>query len=105
MDSYLHGLCVDGFPAAVEVSSLFWETQIVSKEEINTWVGVIISLLMLIGLIFIRQIFNLQDRLEKMRKVSESRLLAAVIRGEERARQTIARDLHDGLGPLLSSIK
>jgi len=60
---------------------------------------------MLIGLIFIRQIFNLQDRLEKMRKVSESRLLAAVIRGEERARQTIARDLHDGLGPLLSSIK
>jgi len=99
------GFVLMAFRRLFEVSSLFWETQIVSKEEINTWVGVIISLLMLIGLIFIRQIFNLQDRLEKMRKVSESRLLAAVIRGEERARQTIARDLHDGLGPLLSSIK
>ena len=99
------GFVLMAFRRLFEFSTLFWETSIVSKEDINTWVGIVISFLMLAGLIFIRQIFNLQDRLESLRKVSETRLLAAVIQGEEKARQTIARDLHDGLGPLLSSIK
>lgn len=88
-----------------EFSSLFWETQLVSKEDVNSWIGVIISIFMFVGLIYIRQIFNLQDRIEEIRKGSEARLLSAVIKGEEKARQIIARDLHDGLGPLLSSIK
>jgi len=88
-----------------EFSALFWETQLVSKVEISSWVGVMISILMLAGVIFIRQIFNLQDRIELLRKENESRLLKAVIQGEEQARRSIARDLHDGLGPVLSSIK
>ncbi len=99
------GFVLMAFRRLFEVSSLFWDTQIISKEDINTWVGIIISFLMLVGLIFIRQIFNLQDRVDELRKISETRLLAAVIKGEEKARQAIARDLHDGLGPLLSSIK
>jgi signal transduction histidine kinase len=84
---------------------LFWETQLVSKQAVNSWIGVLISVLMLAGLFFIRQIFNLNDRIEELRKGSEARLLSAIIQGEEKARQSIARDLHDGLGPLLSSIK
>ncbi len=88
-----------------EFSALFWETQLVSKVEVESWIGVMISILMLAGVIFIRQIFNLQDRIELLRKENESRLLKAVIQGEEQARQSIARDLHDGLGPVLSSIK
>jgi len=99
------GFVLMAFRRLFEVSTLFWDTQIISKEDINTWVGIIISFLMLVGLIFIRQIFNLQDRVDELRKISETRLLAAVIKGEEKARQAIARDLHDGLGPLLSSIK
>jgi len=88
-----------------EFSALFWETQLVSKVEVSSWIGVMISILMLAGVIFIRQIFNLQDRIELLRKENESRLLKAVIQGEEQARRAIARDLHDGLGPVLSSIK
>jgi len=88
-----------------EFSSLFWETQLISKEEVNSWIGILISVLMLTSVIFIRQIFNLQDQLEKIREGSEIRLLRAIIRTEEKTRQSIARDLHDGLGPVLSSIK
>ncbi|MBN2636052.1 MAG: sensor histidine kinase [Prolixibacteraceae bacterium] len=89
----------------IEFSSLFWETQLFSKENVNSWFGVLISVLMIAGLFFIRQIFNLNDRIEELRKGNETRLLSAIIQGEEKARQSIARDLHDGLGPLLSSIK
>ncbi len=89
----------------IEFSSLFWETQLFSKENVNSWLGVLISVMMMAGLFFIRQIFNMNDRIEELRKGNEARLLSAVIQGEEKARQSIARDLHDGLGPLLSSIK
>jgi PAS domain S-box-containing protein len=36
---------------------------------------------------------------------SERQILSAIIRGEERERQRFAREMHDGLGPLLSTIK
>lgn len=89
----------------IDFSAIFWETQIISNDNVTSWISVVISVLMMIGLIYIRQIFNLQDKMDEIRKESETRLLSAVIQGEEKARQTIARDLHDGLGPLLSSIK
>ncbi len=89
----------------IEFSTLFWETQLISKEGANSWIGVVISMLMLTGVIFIRQIFNLQDYIDEIRKESEARLLKAVIQTEEKARQSFARELHDGLGPVLSSIK
>ncbi|GET25502.1 sensor histidine kinase [Prolixibacter sp. NT017] len=88
-----------------DFSTLFWENHLFSGADVNSWMGILISLLMFIGVIFIRQIFNFQQRIDELRKVSEMRVLSAVIEGEEKARQNFARDLHDGLGPLLSSIK
>uniref|UniRef100_UPI0032170E70 sensor histidine kinase n=1 Tax=uncultured Draconibacterium sp. TaxID=1573823 RepID=UPI0032170E70 len=88
-----------------EFSTLFWENQLILNEDTKSWIGVLISVLMLTGVIFIRQIFTLQDRIDEIRKESETRLLKAVIQTEEKARQSFARELHDGLGPVLSSIK
>lgn len=88
-----------------EFSSFFWQTKLFAKDEVNSWLGIIISILMLISLYYIRQIFNLHDQLDAVRKTSEKRMLMGIIQGEERARRTIASDLHDGLGPLLSSVK
>ena len=88
-----------------EFSTLFWETQLISKDEVNNWIGILISILMLTSVIFIRRIFNLQDQLEEIREGNEVSLLSAIISTEEKTRQAIARDLHDGLGPVLSSIK
>ncbi|MDX9909966.1 MAG: histidine kinase, partial [Mariniphaga sp.] len=72
---------------------------------INGWIGVLISAFILVGVIFIKKIFNLQDEIEKLREVNEKKILSAIINTEEKARQTFARELHDGMGPVLSSIK
>jgi len=72
---------------------------------LSSWLGVLISILMLISLVFVRQIFNVQKRIDELRKQSESRVLSAIIKTEERERQHFANELHDGLGPLLSSVK
>jgi len=39
------------------------------------------------------------------RKVIEREILTAIIKTEERERERFAKDMHDGLGPLLSTIK
>ncbi len=69
------------------------------------WIAVFISLLMFIGAFYIRRIFQLQDQINKLRKDSEAKILNAVIKTEENERQIFAKELHDGLGPILSSIK
>jgi len=61
--------------------------------------------LFLWGVIFIKKIFNLQDEIEKLREENEKKILSAVINTEEKSRQSFARELHDGMGPVLSSIK
>jgi signal transduction histidine kinase len=88
-----------------EFSGFFWESKLFPKEEINGWIGVMISLFVFVGVIFIKKIFNLQDEIEKLRKENEKRILSAIINTEEKARLRFARELHDGMGPVLSSIK
>ncbi|MBI9037503.1 MAG: sensor histidine kinase [Bacteroidales bacterium] len=75
------------------------------QSNINSWIAVLISLLMFIASFYIRQIFNLQGRINKLRKENEAKVLSAIIKTEEKERQKFAKELHDGLGPILSSIK
>ncbi len=75
------------------------------ETTISSWVAVIISLLMFIGTIYIRRIFNFQERINNLRKKNEAYVLSAIIRAEEKERQEFSKELHDGLGPVLSSIK
>jgi len=72
---------------------------------LDSWIAVFISLVIFVGSFYIRQIFNLQDRINRLRKENESKVLSAIIRTEEKERQKFSKELHDGLGPLLSSIK
>ncbi|MFQ3579044.1 MAG: ATP-binding protein [Bacteroidales bacterium] len=72
---------------------------------INTWIGVVVSVLMFLGVLFIRKIFDLQARIDRIRKDNEAKVLTAIIQTEEKSRQKFAKELHDGLGPILSSIK
>ena len=80
------------------------ETSFISG-MLSTWTGVVISILMLGSLIFIKRIFNIQQRMDELRKENESRVLSAIVRTEEKERQNFSTELHDGLGPLLSSVK
>jgi len=72
---------------------------------IDEVMNILISLLIFVGVIFIKKIFNLQKRIDELRKQSENRVLHAIIITEEKEKQRFAKDLHDGLGPLLSMMK
>lgn len=99
------GLVLMAIRRLFDFSTLFWESNLFQREEINAWIGVLISVFIFAGVIFIRKIFNLQDQVEKLRQESEQNVLSAIINTEEIERQAFARELHDGLGPVLSSIK
>ena len=88
-----------------EISYTFNAEELIRENHFESWIGVIISFLMFAGVIFIRQIFNILDRIEKLRSENESRVLSAIINTEEKSRQEFSKELHDGLGPILSSIK
>lgn len=78
----------------------------IEKQSITSIsLSVAIALLTCIGSFFIRKIFDLQQRIDDIRKKNESAVFAAIIRTEENERQRFAKELHDGLGPVLSSIK
>jgi len=72
---------------------------------LSSWTGVLISIIMLLSLIFIKRIFNIQKQINDLRKQNETRVLSAILKTEENERQHFAKELHDGLGPLLSSVK
>ena len=72
---------------------------------VNTGIQLFISLLFFVGVFFITKIFNLQKRIEELRKQSDNRILNAIIVTEERERKRFAKDMHDGIGPILSMMK
>ena len=69
------------------------------------WLGFVISVTLSIGILYAHKLFNYIDRLNRQRQTMNKRILSAVLRTEERARSTFAKELHDGLGPLLTSAK
>jgi|SRR6056297_509512 len=72
---------------------------------LNDWIAVIISILIATGVIIIPEIFNYLRKAEFDRKNEEKKVLNAIMMTEERERKRFAKDLHDGLGPLLSTVK
>ena len=71
----------------------------------ESWLSFSIALLMLFGVIFIKQIFKFLQKIDNLRKQNESRVLSAILRTEENERLKFSKELHDGLGPILSSVK
>jgi signal transduction histidine kinase len=74
-------------------------------QMVDAWMGTLISVMIFAGVILIREIFFSLKRAENERMRSERRVLHAIITTEEKERKRFAKDLHDGLGPLLSTIK
>lgn len=78
---------------------------VVMPEGVYAWAGVVTSLCFAAGVFFIKKILSYIALREEQRRRSEERVLSAVIRAEENQRQLISKELHDGLGPLLSSAR
>lgn len=73
--------------------------------EIFVWMGVVTSLAFAIGVFMIQKIFKYMKRVEDSRRQTEKMFLNTIIQTEEKERKRFAKDLHDGLGPLLSTVK
>ena len=76
--------------------------------EPGPWVvylGIVISLCLSIGVMYAYKLFQYIDRLNRQRQLWNRRIQTAVLRAEEKSRSRFAKELHDGLGPLLSSAK
>jgi signal transduction histidine kinase len=71
----------------------------------DEWIGVVISVMIIVGVILIRELFYSLKRAETDRQRSEKRVINAIINTEENERRRFAKDLHDGLGPILSAVK
>jgi signal transduction histidine kinase len=72
---------------------------------VDEWLGVLISVMIIGGVILIRELFYSLKRADTERVRSEKRVINAIINTEENERKRFAKDLHDGLGPILSTVK
>ncbi len=73
--------------------------------SVGAWIGISTSIVIAVGVWLLRDMFYTWKRAELERKLTEKRVLNAVIRTEEKERRRFAKDMHDGIGPLISTIK
>ena len=69
------------------------------------YLGIVVSVCLSIGVMYAHKLFKYIDRLNRQRQLLNNRILTAVLRTEEKARSRFSKELHDGLGPLLSSAR
>ena len=69
------------------------------------YLGIVVSVCLSIGVMYAHKLFKYIDRLNRQRQLLHKRILTAVLRTEEKARSRFSKELHDGLGPLLSSAR
>lgn len=74
-------------------------------EGIDFWFDVLSSILLLLGILFIGRVLNVIYSAQKDRQNMDKKLLTTIIQTEEQERFRLSKELHDGLGPLLSTIK
>ncbi|HLN20286.1 MAG TPA: ATP-binding protein [Bacteroidales bacterium] len=89
----------------IQLFEYFNGTPSYTWQMVYEWVGVGVSVMIIGGVILMRELFFSLKRAETDRQRTEIRVLNAIINTEENERKRFAKDLHDGLGPLLSTVK
>lgn len=99
------GFLLMAFRRVFEILQVYDSNSKIVTGLLSSWTGVLISVIMLISLIFIKRIFDIQKQMDNLRKQNERKVLSAILKTEEKERQHFSKELHDGLGPILSSVK
>ena len=99
------GLTVMAIRRLIELIDYYKINENESVTQLNNWLGVLISVLIVVGVFYMKKIFEYIAEMQEIRQKSEKEVLSAIINTEERERKRMANELHDGIGPLLSSIK
>jgi signal transduction histidine kinase len=94
-----------GVRGVIQFFELLRGTPSYTWRMIDEWTGVLVSIMIIVGVVLIRELFYSLKRAETDRVRSEKRVINAIINTEENERKRFAKDLHDGLGPILSTVK
>ncbi len=85
------------------------QIRVADGQYVSKWwsgyLGIVVSICLSIGVMYAYKLFRYIDRLNRQRQLMNKHILTAVLRTEEKARSSFSKELHDGLGPLLSSAK
>lgn len=76
-----------------------------TNQQVFIWLGVIASVCFVTGLFLIQKIFHYLKKVEEEKREIEMGQLHAIIQAEENERKRFAKDLHDDLGPILSTVR
>ena len=69
------------------------------------WLTIIASVCLSVSAMYAHKLVGYIDRLDRQKQLYNKRVLTAVLRAEEKSRSEFSKELHDGLGPLLSAAK
>ena len=72
---------------------------------ISITLGIGVSFCISFAVLFAHRLVSYIERVNRQRALLNRRILTAVLRAEEHSRLKFSKELHDGLGPLLSSAK
>jgi len=85
------------------LSRVFYPARVFSDAYV--WLGVLSSFCFAVGVFFVRKIlFHIRD-IEEERRQLEKKFRTTIIQTEEKERMHFAKEMHDGIGPLLSTAK
>lgn len=98
-------ICAFFLLSAERTLQFIWLSTEAFPMQVSIWFGVVVSIGLSVGVMYAHKLFRYIDRLNRHRQLVNKRILTAVLRAEERSRSHVAKELHDGLGPLLSSAK
>lgn len=98
-------LCIAGFAISFAQHLIIIFPRNAINYDLFIILDVIVSLCVVIAVLFAHRLVTYIDRLNYQRSLFSKRLLSAVLRTEEKSRSEFAKELHDGMGPLLSSAK
>ena len=99
------GFIIMAIRCLVELLPLISNFDPLTFREVFVWLGVAVSFFFAVGVFLIQKIFKYMKKVEQEKRDMEKILLNAIIQAEETERKRFAKDLHDGLGPILSTVK
>lgn len=80
-----------------------WAITFQIQPQILVWSGIFISLCLVVAMLLIKRLFKHISTTELERKLAEQKVLQTIIEAQDRQKSELAKELHDGLGPLLST--
>ena len=90
---------------SVLTAAKFISDDIFASNDTFVWPAIAASVCLSVSVFYAHKLVGYIDRLDSQKQLFNKRIMTAVLKTEEKARLEFSKELHDGLGPLLSSAK